>query len=221
MLLLTPPGVYAPQGDSWLLAEAFREAALRPGARVLDVGTGSGFLGVAAARAGAGSVVGIDVSRRAVLTARLNAWLRRIPMRVHLRDLQEFVPDRAFDVIIANPPYVPSRDVRPPHRGRARAWDSGHDGRALLDPLCERAPELLTPDGTMLLVHSALCGVDETLRRLRRSGMRPSVVSRVRQPFGPVLGSRTDWLESVGLITRGQRDEELVVIRADRTETTS
>ncbi|HCA84481.1 MAG TPA: methyltransferase, partial [Streptomyces sp.] len=53
MLFLRPPGVYAPQDDTSLLSAALREEPLVPGARVLDLGTGTGALAVAAARRGA------------------------------------------------------------------------------------------------------------------------------------------------------------------------
>ncbi|MEA2249704.1 MAG: release factor glutamine methyltransferase, partial [Solirubrobacteraceae bacterium] len=69
MRLLTLPGVFRPRSDSWMLAAHLR-GQLRPGAAVLDVCTGSGLLAVTAARHGAGSATAIDVSRRAVLTAR-------------------------------------------------------------------------------------------------------------------------------------------------------
>lgn len=216
MFLLTPPSVYAPQGDSRLLAEVLERARYPVGARVLDIGTGSGFLALAAVRAGASSAVGIDVSARAVLTARLNAALRRAPVRVLRCDLRDFVVDRPFDVVIANPPYVPSHSPFPPSRGRARAWDSGRDGRAVLDPLCRRAPELLAPGGSLLLVQSAFSGVDDSLALLGSVGLSAAVVARRWQPFGPIMRTRARWLESVHLIAPGQRDEELVVIRADR-----
>jgi release factor glutamine methyltransferase len=66
------------------------------------------------------------------------------------------------------------------------------------------------------MVHSVLSDVDKSLRQLRDGGLAAEVVSRSTIPFGPVMWSRTEFLEQAGLIERGQRNEELVVIRADR-----
>ncbi|HEX6025882.1 MAG TPA: hypothetical protein VFZ00_28075, partial [Solirubrobacter sp.] len=68
------PGVVAPRSDSWLLAAVARGERLPMGARVLELCSGPAFAGVAAAR-GRGSLTAVDVSRRAVLNARLNGWL--------------------------------------------------------------------------------------------------------------------------------------------------
>jgi release factor glutamine methyltransferase len=82
--------------------------------------------------------------------------------------------------------------------------------------LCAQAPALLVPGGTLLLVHSAVCGVGTTLDLLRGGGLRARVVARAREPFGPVMSARAAMLEARGLIEPGQRDEELVVVRGDR-----
>ncbi len=220
--LLSPAGVYPPQGDTWLLAAELRRVGMPAGASVLDVGTGTGALAVAAAKLGAARVTAIDVSRRAVLTARANAWARRLPVTVRRGDLFGPVAGMRFDVILANPPYVPGGGATafPAAQGRTPArrwtWDGGTDGRDQVDRVCAAAPSLLSPGGVLLLVHSALCGVSATLRRLREHGLTARVVAREPEPFGPVMRARADRLERLGLIAPGQRFEELVVVRADQ-----
>ncbi|MER6470618.1 HemK2/MTQ2 family protein methyltransferase [Streptomyces collinus] len=215
MISLVLPGVYAPQDDTALLIEALDEEAPAPGARVLDVGTGSGALALAAARHGA-EVTAVDVSRRAVWTARLNAWLTRLPVRIRRGNLFGPVRGRTYDLVLANPPYVPAPDERRRPRGRAVAWDAGHDGRLLLDRICRDGPGLLRPGGVLLIVHSALSGPERTLELLRGAGLKAAVVRRRWIAFGPVLRSREDWLRRSGLLAAADDKEELVVIRGER-----
>ncbi|TDC59588.1 methyltransferase domain-containing protein [Actinomadura sp. GC306] len=217
MLLLRTPGVYRPQTDTHLLTGALRAAGVPRGARVLELGTGTGAVAMAAAREGC-RVVAVDVSAQAVLTARLNALVRGLPVRVLRGDLFAPVAGQRFDVIVANPPYVAGAVDPASVRGRARAWEAGPTGRALLDRICAEAPHHLTATGTLLLVHSALNGVAATLVSLREAGMRASVVARRREPLGPVMRGRADRLRAQGLLPPGQSYEELVVIRADRVQ---
>lgn len=214
MLLLRPPGVYRPQHDTWLLADVFRREVHAPGKHVLDICTGTGAVGVVAASAGAASVTVVDVSRRALTAAWVNARVRGLRVTPRRGDLVEPVSDQRFDVILTNPPYVPAADDHLPTRGRARAWEGGVDGRALLDRVCAEAPKVLAPGGTVLIVHSALCGVDQTVRQLAADGLDTTVAARATVPFGPVMRGRAKLLESRGLIVLGERTEELVVIRA-------
>ncbi|WP_406726390.1 HemK2/MTQ2 family protein methyltransferase [Streptomyces sp. GD-15H] len=179
---------------------------------VLDLGTGSGLLAVEAAQLG-GRVTAVDISWRAIATTWLNARLNGQTLRVRHGDLETAVPGRRFDLVITNPPYVPAPSTAPP-RGPARAWDAGSDGRLLIDRICDSAPTVLRPKGTLLIVHSHLCGVDATLTRLEEAGLRPEVVDRARLPFGQVLRSRLAWLREQGLTADGTT-EELVVIRAE------
>lgn len=219
MRVLRVPGVYRPQGDTWLLRRALRDARLsEPPARVLDIGTGTGALAVAAAAEGARQVTAVDVSLPARLNARLNARLRGLPVRVVGGDALSCAYEQPFDLVLANPPYVPSESREVPTRGAARAWDGGGDGRAVIDRLCDRAPTLLAPRGTLLMVQSELSDVDSTVQRLRGLGLKAAVVDRDTLPFGPVLRARADMLHRKGFLMPGQRYEELVVVRADRTE---
>ena len=222
MRIVVPPGVFRPRSDTWLLAELIRADARIPGSSVLDVCTGSGALAVAAALGGAREVTAVDVSRRAVLAAWLNARLNGVRVRALRGDLFTPVKDRPFDAIVSNPPYLPASGEELPRSGPARAWDAGRDGRALLDRIVAGAPSLLRPGGLVLLIQSSLSGVDATLERLRAAGLeRAEIVARRRGPLGPLLSARAAELERRGLLRPGEREEELVAIRAVQPQSTA
>ncbi|MFF5707324.1 HemK2/MTQ2 family protein methyltransferase [Streptomyces sp. NPDC012794] len=213
--LIALPGVYRPQADTLLLAGALAREPLRPGAEVIEIGTGTGALALRAAARGA-EVTAVDVAWPAVLAARLNGWRQRLRLRVLHGDFAARTRGRRFDLVLANPPYVPCPDARLPTGGAQRAWDAGTDGRAVIDRICAAAPALLRPGGVLLMVHSGMCGVRQTLELLERQGLSARVVERASVPWGPVLRSRRLWLEQQGLAEEGTEQEELVIVRAQR-----
>ncbi|TJZ78647.1 methyltransferase domain-containing protein [Rhodococcus oryzae] len=210
------PGVYPPQRDTWLLAEVLSQEVLTPTTRVLDICAGTGAVGLTACRAGAVQVTAVDVSRRALINAWINARIHRWPLRLRRGDLIEPVRNELFDVIVANPPYVPAGSDRLPTGGAARGWDAGRDGRAVLDRLCVQGPEVLADGGRLFIVQSALSGVEKTIAMLEEQGLRAEVVRRTELPFGPVLSGRRAMLVARGVIRPDQCIEELAVIKASR-----
>ncbi|OCB34740.1 methylase [Mycobacterium malmoense] len=213
--------VYRPQDDSCLLVEVMRESSLIPGRRVLDLCTGSGFVAIAAAEMGGADVTAFDICPHAVGCSRGNAVAAGVDVDVRKGTWSDALDCAPFDVVVSNPPYVPTppdgdTEYISPAAGPSWAWNAGPDGRMLLDPLCEAAPKLLCDGGSLLLVHSALAGVQQSLDSLKWAGMDAKVVASKWIPFGPVMTARARWLESVGLIPRGRREEELIVIRADK-----
>jgi release factor glutamine methyltransferase len=214
VLLIRPPGVYRAQSDTALLTEVLRDRVR--GRHVLDVGAGTGALAIAAARAGAASVTAVDLSRRSAAATWLNSRLHRVPVAVRCGDLLAPVRGPRFDVVVANPPYVPAATRDPARYRMARCWDGGHDGRLLLDRLCAGLPEVLTDDGTALIVHSEVCGEQATIAAMEAVGLDASVIARAELPFGPVMRARAALLEGRGMIAPGQRTEEIVVVAGAR-----
>lgn len=209
-------GVYAPQEDSWLLRDALEASGLADGRRVLDVCTGSGILAIEAARLGARDVRAYDICPAAVDCATRNATAGALPVEVRLGALADARAAGPYELVLANPPYVPSAEP-PSGTGPDRAWDAGADGRVVLDELCALAPELLSPGGTLLIVQSEFSAPEQTLTTLTAAGLRTRTVARRTIPFGPVMNARAARLEEAGLLEPARRTEELVVIRADRT----
>lgn len=212
--LIRLPGVCEPHEDTALLLGAMSAMSLA-GARVLDLGSGTGVLALRAAKMGAADVVALDISWRAIWSGQLNSLRRRASIKFVRADLAQAAKMGKFDAVITNPPYVPS----PPSRRLTRRWtvhEAGPTGRAVLDRICQILPSLLKPDACALIVHDELCGINRTLRALREGGLGAEVVSRTPATFGPRMRARAPWLESVGLLQPGQRETDVVVIRADQ-----
>ena len=153
--------------------------------------------------------------------ARVNAVCAAVDVDVHLGSWARAVEFAPFDLIVCNPPYVPHdpgvhNAVWPATIGPARAWDAGYDGRLVLDPLCGTVSDLLAHGGSLLLVQSEFADPRRTLAALSSAGLDAEVIAWQWIPFGPVLTSRAEWLEEIGRLDPGRREEELLVIRADK-----
>jgi len=117
-----------------------------PSGRVLDLCCGSGIQGLVATRYGR-TVVAVDRNPRAVRFARFNAQLNGArDYEVRLGSLYEPVEGERFDVILANPPFVPS-----PEMGLAFR-DGGVRGESILRQIVVGATDHLTRAGRLCIV---------------------------------------------------------------------
>jgi ribosomal protein L11 methyltransferase len=106
------------------LALALLLEALEPGDRVLDAGTGSGILALAALRSGAAGAVGFDTDGPSCLEARANARRNALRLPVFRGTRAAIAPGARFDVVVAN---LLLHEVLPDLPGLAR-----HAARALV-----------------------------------------------------------------------------------------
>lgn len=147
------PGVLIPRPETELLVEQVL-ARLAPGGRVVDVGAGSGCIGITLALESRAAVVAVDISVEALAIAARNA--RQLSARlgfVH-GDLLSAFGDEGVDVVVSNPPYVPLAD-RAGLAAEVREWEpegalfAGPEGLDIYRRLIPEALRVLKPGGLL------------------------------------------------------------------------
>ena len=148
----------------------------------VDVGTGSGIIAITLAKLLPQSTwIALDISPEALEVARVNAKNLGVESRITFRcgDLLEpYLSEQMhFDLILANPPYIPTGDLpslAPEVQKEPRqALDGGPDGLEVYRRLLPQAATLLNKDGFIAVEH----GFDqlEPLEKLfRQEGLIPS-----------------------------------------------
>jgi release factor glutamine methyltransferase len=175
--LAVAPSVFHPQlfFSSKILAQFINTLDLKD-RELLDMGTGSGLIGLCAASRGA-SVLGVDINPAAVENASANVKANGLEhrMRVIASDLFTSVPTgKAFDYIVWNPPFYPSQ----PDTLASLAWRTGKD-YDVIDRFAKETNHFLRTKGSVLLILSSDMQTDEILRMFSLRGF--SVTSRLSQ----------------------------------------
>jgi len=167
--------VYQPAEDSDLLARTAAER-VASGDRVLDVGTGSGYVAATMAEAGA-EAVGVDLSPLACREAADNG------VSVVRGDLVAPFRNDSFDLVAFNPPYLPTPAEAEWDDWMEHALSGGEDGRRLVDPFLESVARVLAPGGEALLLVSSLTGPDAVRAYAREQGLTSAVLATENHPY--------------------------------------
>ena len=148
------PGVLIPRPDTEILCEeALRR--LGSGARVLDIGTGSGALAVSIAKlAKDAAVTAVDISDTALEIAKGNAERNGAAVRFVKSDCFSALAGETFDMIVSNPPYIDSEDMAqlmPEVQLEPElALFGGEDGLDFYRRISREAGAYLKPGGALL-----------------------------------------------------------------------
>jgi release factor glutamine methyltransferase len=191
--------VLIPRPETETLVEAALER-LQPGARIADIGTGSGAVVIAlATELGDGEFFAVDRSADALEVARANAAAHGLSGRIRFLegDLLAPLAGRAvtLDAIVANLPYVPAGEMEGlqpevrDHEPRL-ALDGGADGLAVIERIVAVAQPLLRPGGWLLLEVGA--GQAPRVRELleRAGGWEPEALRRDLAGIERVVAAR-------------------------------
>ncbi len=141
-----------PRQDTEILAEEIIKLAPQS---VLDIGTGSGALGISIGHYVKNTdVTCLDISPGALAIAKKNAAVNGVNAAFLLMDIMQEAPEGKFSCIVSNPPYIKSRDMAGLQREvrcyePASALDGGEDGLDFYRRITDIAPELLTDGGVL------------------------------------------------------------------------
>lgn len=170
--------VYQPAADSRLLAEAVIDHTdLDTADQVLDVGTGSGYVAAHIREATGAQVIGSDINPEACRQAR-EAGVPSVRA-----DLLAPFRTVGFDLVVCNPPYLPTPPEQEWDDPMERALSGGPDGRALIDRLLPDLPRVLAPDGRAFLLVSSLTDPDAVRETAADAGLESRVVAEESHPF--------------------------------------
>jgi len=206
------PHVYPPQTDTFFLIE---HACATPEDCVLELCTGCGVIALHLALT-ARCVSAIDNNPHAVVNARHNANINGVEnVIIRLGDLYEPVRGQRFDLIVANPPYVPTPLGWRETDIIETAWNAGPDGRRILNRIIDGLSEHLTANGRLLFVQSSLSDIGQTEKRLQERGFSCWIRAQKWIPFGPISRGRFEWLKQQSPLIHPDQ-ELLVVVEAHR-----
>jgi len=125
--------------------------------KIIDVGTGSGCIGLSLAKHFTDSEVHLtDISLDALSVAGINSKKNKINVNIYESNLLREVRDNDFDLIVANLPYIPTADigalpVEVVHYEPLIALDGGEDGLDYIDQLLKQARYKLSATGLLAL----------------------------------------------------------------------
>lgn len=154
------PDVLIPRPETEMVVEHAIDLLMpQASQRFCEIGVGSGCISISILHhLPNATAVGLDISTSAIAVARRNSEKIRVRDRLQLveSDVFENSPDERFDMIVSNPPYVPSVDIEglqievrdfEPHI----ALSDGHDGLSIISRIVEQSPQYLVSGGFLLM----------------------------------------------------------------------
>lgn len=170
--------VYFPGEDTYLLIAAAKEE-VRSADRVLEIGTGSGYV-ASSIQSQVSFLLATDINPHATISASLRG------IEVVQTDLAGGIRAQ-FDLVLFNPPYLPTLSEERMEDWLEYALDGGPDGTVVIRRFADVADSLLASEGRILLLVSSLIDIDAIRDLFEIKGMKSEVVAKEVQEDREVL----------------------------------
>ncbi len=179
LILKTTSAALIPRQETEILVEKTLELNLKPDARILDIGTGSGCIAISLAQSlEEARILGIDISKEALDLAEENAVLNKTRVVFQKIDILKSLPniDGRFDVVVSNPPYIaPSEkdqlQIEVAQIDPELALFDESDGLSFYRRFAEILPDLLVPGGHFLFEFGGSPQEDSVLNIFMKKGL--------------------------------------------------
>lgn len=161
--------IYLPREDTYLMESALNKLNLK-NKKVLEIGTGSGYLAIFCAKKGA-EVSAIDINPKAVEYARKEARKNNVKIKFVVSNLFERIKDK-YDIIFFNPPYLVSDKIE------HTALDGGKEGREIIDKFLLSFDKHLNEKDLVLLLHTDYNNLEKTRKILKKKSFSCKIVTK-------------------------------------------
>jgi release factor glutamine methyltransferase len=154
-LLEIPKNIYPPMEDTFLMMDSLKEEFVKNNKSFLEIGAGSGIISLTA-HPFFRKVMSVDIDENVIDHLEIIKKKYSLENQTIVQsDLFSNVLDEKFDVIVFNPPYVPSEEVE------VLSTDGGEDGSEIILRFIPQLPNFLKEDGVCYLLVSSHNNLDE------------------------------------------------------------
>jgi release factor glutamine methyltransferase len=173
------PDVYEPCEDSFLLAQAAL-SIIQNSENILEVGCGSGIISAVIKNNTKARITGIDINPHAVQCTKENG------VDAIRGNLLSCIKGK-FEIIIFNPPYLPTKDEERTGDWINVALDGGNDGREIINRFLVEACDHLVENGRILMLVSSFTRIEEVKSKMISLGYFVKEISKERYNFEELL----------------------------------
>ena len=207
--------IYAPSDDTYLIIDYFKKKIdhnhfdgikIQEIKRILDIGTGSGAIAIFFQIIKTNNpnfnpvIYASDISEEAIECAKLNEKANNFDNKIKFiqSDLFKSFPDtlkNSFDIIVFNPPYLPSSELINDSINKAKidySWDGGKKGYEIIIKFLENVNKFIKKDSYMYYISSSKSNLNKLVDYIVEKGFKNQILEKKHIFFEDIILNRLE-----------------------------